>query len=425
MIRPCSRRAFLKLTGCGMLGGSLLSSCGRQTVPAAGLAPASTPAPSTEPSPTAEPSPAGQPETPTSRPETPTAEGVSLDVKIGQMLMIGFRGLVAAEGDPILDDIRARHLGGVVLFDYDVPSDTPVRNVESPAQVKALVEGLQAAAASPLLVAVDQEGGRVRRLKEALGFAPLASPQSLGAANDLDRTRREAGATAKMLAELGINLNLAPVVDLNTNLDNPVIGRLERSFSADPAVVTDHALAFIRAHHEHQVLCSLKHFPGHGSSAADSHLGLVDVTKTWSSTELEPYARIIEAGEADTIMTAHVFNATLDPTYPATLSRPTITGILRDRLHYGGVVLCDDLQMGAIREQYGYETAVEAVIAAGVDILVIANNTVYEEGIAARTVAIIKQLIQDDKVSEARIDESHGRIQRLKSRLLPQGGNVS
>jgi beta-N-acetylhexosaminidase len=228
-----------------------------------------------------------------------------------------------------------------------------------------------------------------------------------------------------MLAELGINLNLAPVVDLNTNPDNPVIGRLERSFSADPAVVTEHALAFIRAHHEHQVLCSLKHFPGHGSSATDSHLGLVDVTSTWSSAELEPYARIIEAGEADTIMTAHVFNATLDPTYPATLSRPTITGILRDRLHYGGVVLCDDLQMGAIREQYGYETAVEAVIAAGVDILVIANNTVYEEGITARTVAIIKQLMEDGKVSEARIDESHGRIQRLKSRLAPQPRNVS
>ncbi|HZG66484.1 MAG TPA: glycoside hydrolase family 3 N-terminal domain-containing protein [Herpetosiphonaceae bacterium] len=425
MIRPYSRRAFLKLTGCGMLGGSLLSSCGRQAVPAAGPAPSSTPVPGAEPSPTADPAPAGQPETPTPQPETPTAEGVSLDVKIGQMLMIGFRGLMAAEGDPILDDIRARHLGGVVLFDYDVPTDTPVRNVESPAQVKALVEGLQAAAAIPLLVAVDQEGGRVRRLKEALGFVPLSSPQSLGAANDIERTRREAGATAQMLAELGINLNLAPVVDLNTNADNPVIGRLERSFSADPAVVTDHALAFIRAHHEHQVLCSLKHFPGHGSSAADSHLGLVDVTGTWSSAELEPYARIIEAGEADTVMTAHVFNATLDPTYPATLSQPTIIGILRDRLHYGGVVLCDDLQMGAIREQYGYETAVEAVIAAGVDILVIANNTVYEEGITARTVAIIKQLIQDGKVSEARIDESHGRIQRLKSRLAPQPRNVS
>ena len=425
MIRPCSRRAFLKLTGYGMLGGSLLSSCGRQAVPAAGPAPTSTPALSAEPSPTADPSPAGHPETPTRRPETPTAEDVSLDVKIGQMLMIGFRGLMAAEGDPILDDVRARHLGGVVLFDYDVPSNTPLRNIESPAQVKALVECLQAAAASPLLVAVDQEGGRVRRLKEALGFAPLASPQSLGAAKDLDRTRREAGATAQMLAELGINLNLAPVVDLNTNPDNPVIGRLERSFSADPAVVTDHALAFIRAHHEHQVLCSLKHFPGHGSSAADSHLGLVDVTETWSSAELEPYVRIIEAGEADTVMTAHVFNATLDPTYPATLSRPTITGILRDRLHYDGVVLCDDLQMGAIREQYGYETAVETAIAAGVDILVIANNTEYEEGIAARTVAIIKQWIQDGTVSEARIDESHERIQRLKSRLAPQPRNVS
>jgi beta-N-acetylhexosaminidase len=206
-------------------------------------------------------------------------------------------------------------------------------------------------------------------------------------------------------------------VDLNTNPDNPIIGQLERSFSADPDIVTNHALEFIRAHHEQGVLCTLKHFPGHGSSADDSHLGLVDVTDTWARTELEPYANIVQAGETDAIMTAHVFNANLDPEYPATLSKPTITGILREELDYNGVVISDDMQMGAIANHYGFEPAIQATIEAGVDIIAIANNSVYEEGIAGRTVALIKQLVRDGKISEARINESYQRIQRLKGKL--------
>jgi len=351
-------------------------------------------------------------------PEPSTEQDVSLEVKIGQMLMVGFRGLEVSDDDPIVQDIRDRHIGGVVLFDYDVPTKTPVRNIESPEQVKALVEALQAVASTPLLVAIDQEGGKIRRLKEKFGFPPTVSHQYLGIMNDLALTRKHATAMAQTLAQLGINLNLAPVVDLNTNPDNPIIGQLERSFSADPDIVTNHALEFIRAHHEQGVLCTLKHFPGHGSSADDSHLGLVDVTNTWSPTELEPYANIIKAGEADVIMTAHVFNANLDPEYPATLSKPTITGILREELGYDGVVISDDMQMGAIADHYGFETAIQATIEAGVDIIAIANNSVYEEDIAARTIALIKQLVQDGKISEARINESYQRIQRLKSKLL-------
>jgi len=350
--------------------------------------------------------------------ETSTGQDVSLDVKIGQMLMVGFRGLKVSDDHPIVQDIRNRYLGSVVLFDYDVPTQTPVRNIESPAQVKALVEALQAVSSTPLLVAIDQEGGKIRRLKEKFGFPPTVSHQYLGTMNDLALTCEHATAIAETLAQLGINLNLAPVVDLNTNPDNPIIGQLERSFSADPDIVTNHALEFIRVHHEQRVLCTLKHFPGHGSSADDSHLGLVDVTNTWSPTELEPYANIIKAGEADAIMTAHVFNANLDPEYPATLSKPTITGILREELNYDGVVISDDMQMGAIANHYGFETAIQATIEAGVDIIAIANNSVYEEDIAARTVALIKQWIQDGKIGEARINESYQRIQWLKGKLM-------
>jgi beta-N-acetylhexosaminidase len=163
----------------------------------------------------------------------------------------------------------------------------------------------------------------------------------------------------------------------------------------------------------------LKHFPGHGSSTADSHLGLVDVTNTWSRTELDPYRNLIGAGVVDATMTAHVFNRKTDGDNPATLSKPTISGILREELNYDGVVISDDMQMGAITEHYGFETAVQAAIEAGVDILVFANNSVYEEDIAARTGAFIKQLVQHGTVSEARIDTSYQRVQRLKQRLQP------
>jgi len=341
----------------------------------------------------------------------------TLEVKIGQMLMVGFRGLEVDAGHPIVQAIQEHHIGGVVLFDYDVPTQTPVRNIESPAQVKRLITSLQAFAAIPLLVAIDQEGGQICRLKQEAGFPPTVSAQYLGRRNDLAVTREQAAAIAGELAQLGINLNLAPVVDLNINSDNPTIGRRERSFSGDPKVVIDHALEFIDAHHRQGVLCTLKHFPGHGSSTQDTHLGLVDVTNSWSAIELEPYAHIIKAGKADAVMTAHVFNALLDPGYPATLSKSTITGLLRQALNYEGVVISDDIQMRAIADHYGFATAIQATIEAGVDLIAIANNSVYEEGIVGRTGAIIKQAVQAGKLSEARIGEAYHRIRSLKRKL--------
>jgi len=332
--------------------------------------------------------------------QSPTrgATSANLDVKIGQMLMVGFRGLEVDNEHFIVQDIRKRHLGGIFLFDYDVPTQQPVRNIASPSQVKALIASLKSVSATPLLVAIDQEGGIVTRLKERHGFPPTVSHQHLG----------------KLL---GINLNLAPVVDLCANPDNPIIAKYERCFSAEPLVVTDHALQFIQAHHGQKVLCALKHFPGHGSSRADSHLGLTDVTNTWSRVEMDPYVRIIKAGQADAIMTAHVFNGNLDAQYPATLSRFIIRGILRDELNYDGVVISDDMQMGAIVNHYGFEMAIQKAIEAGIDILAFANNSVYEEDVTGRAIEVIRGLVQAGTMSEARIDKSYRRIQRLKRKL--------
>lgn len=347
----------------------------------------------------------------------PQSDPAALDARIGQMLMVGFRGTAIDPSQFIVRDIRTHNLGGVILFDVDVLAGREARNIASPEQVAALVDSLRALAKTPLLVAVDQEGGRVARLNERQGFPATLAPGELGRIDDPATTAKASGELAGTLAGLGIGLNLAPVVDLCANPKNPVIAGLDRCFSADPAKVSTHALEFIGAHRQRGVLTTLKHFPGHGSSHADSHFGFTDVTATWRPVELEPYARIIAADRADAVMTAHVFNARLDPDHPATLSRPTISGLLRKELGFDGVVLSDDLQMGAITTRYGLETAIHKAIEAGVDILVFGNNLAYDEQIVPKAVAIIRKLVRTGAISEARIDASYRRILRLKERL--------
>jgi beta-N-acetylhexosaminidase len=333
------------------------------------------------------------------------------------MLLVGFRGLTVEEATDIAADIRDRNLGGILIFDTDQPTHSAVRNVESSAQLTALVGGLQQLAHTTLLVATDEEGGLVARLDQRHGFPPTTSAATLGARGDLTFTQAAGRKIAETLASVGVNLNLAPVVDLNVNPTNPIIGSLGRSFSADPAVVTAQAEAFVRGHRAVGVRTTLKHFPGHGSSTGDTHLGVVDVTGTWSATELQPFANLIRDGLADAVLTAHVFNAKLDPRHPATLSQPTIAGILRDRLGWDGLVLSDDMQMGAIRQAYGYQEALRLAIFAGVDVLTIAQQQVFEAGIVGHTIDIIEGLVRAGSVAEARIDESYRRIQAFKAGL--------
>jgi beta-N-acetylhexosaminidase len=341
----------------------------------------------------------------------------TLDQKIGQMLMVGFRGTEVDRNHFIIREIRQHNLGGVILFDYDVIKKQEKRNISSPVQVKTLVSSLQQASTTPLLVAIDQEGGSVARLKERDGFPATLSHSTLGRQDDLQTTEKQSAEIAETLTDLGINLNMAPVVDLCVNPDNPVIAKRERCFSSDPEKVTDHALTYIKAHHQFGVLTTLKHFPGHGSSRSDSHLGFTDITDTWSGKELRPYPRIIASGQADAVMIAHVFNARLDNQYPATLSRAIITGLLREKFAFNGVVISDDMQMRAIADHYGFETAIQKALEAGVDILVFGNNLDYDEKIAPLAVAVIRELVHSGTLSETRIDQSYNRIMRLKNRL--------
>ncbi len=345
----------------------------------------------------------------------------SLERKIGQMLLLGFRGTGLSEEDAIVRDIRELHPGGVILFDYDVALGSPIRNIQSPEQVRALTSALQRFSETPLLIAVDQEGGQVARLKEAHGFPPTRSARELGAIDDPAATRREACRSAEAMAEAGINLNFAPCVDLGTGDANPIIGAKERSYGNDASRVVRHAREFVQAHQEQGVACAIKHFPGHGSSVADTHLGFVDVTERWTEGELEPFSTLIEEGDCWGVMTAHVFNAKLDPELPATLSRRVIEEVLRRRFCFQGVVFSDDMEMGAISSRYGLEESLFRAIEAGVDVLVFANNALYRPDVGRRAVATIKRLVEDGKIAEGRIDESYRRIAALKENIRTVG----
>jgi len=344
------------------------------------------------------------------------AEPDSLSVKIGQMLMIGFRGLSVAEAPEIAEDIAERHIGGVVLFDYDVPSKSPSRNISSSEQLCRLTLELQKLSGIPLLIAIDQEGGKVSRLKPARGFPASVSAEHLGQLNNPDSTRAAARQTARTLKAMHIGMNLAPVADLNTNPDNPVIGKLSRSFSSDPAVVTRNINLVCSTYRDEGIIPTLKHFPGHGSSTSDTHCDFTDITTSWSDKELDPYRDMIASDYRDAIMTAHVFNGTLDSLYPATLSKATLDGLLRGMLGFKGVILSDDMQMKAITDQYGLETAIQLAINGGVDILVFGNNSAYDPVIASKATKIIQSLVARNIITPERIDLSWRRIMELKQR---------
>lgn len=400
--RIVSRRRLLELAGVGGIA-AFLAACGiGRGSPSAPVRPTVSPAASRTPAPTPSPTPSDSP------------AGATLREQIGRMLLVGFRGATPSEASVVLADIRERSLGGVVLFDVDVPTGSPVRNIVTPDQLRELTDALREAAGDArLIVAVDQEGGRVARLNPSHGFPATRSAAELGRRVDPAYTRQVAVAIASTLREAGIDLNLAPVVDLNLNPANPIIGALDRSFGADADLVVSQAEAFVAGHREIGIRTALKHFPGHGSATGDTHLGVVDVTDVWQDVELEPYRRMIADGMVDAVLTAHVFNATLDPDRPATLSARVVTRILRDRLGWDGVVISDDLQMGAIRQQYGYDEAVALAIEAGIDLLTIANQQVFVEGIVGRTVDLIEGYVRSGRISEDRIAGSAARVERL------------
>jgi beta-N-acetylhexosaminidase len=327
---------------------------------------------------------------------------MTLKEKIGQMFMVGFAG--AGPSKAILKLIKEFHLGGVILFS---------RNLQSPAQTAKLSNTLQAQSQKmPLLISIDQEGGRVSRLPK--GFTIFPGGAKLAACQSPPLVYRVAEATAKELRAVGINMNLAPVLDVNTNPANPIIG--DRSFGASATLVSTLGLTMIAGFQDNNVIACGKHFPGHGDTGADSHKELPRVAqglRRLHEVELRPFLHTIQNGLAS-IMTAHVLYPELDPDEPATLSKRIVTGLLREGMGFKGVVITDDLEMAAISDRHGPGEAAVKAIEAGVDIVLIC----HDEDKQAAAMEAVAQAVKKKRISEARLDQSLLRLLQMKEKFL-------
>lgn len=338
-----------------------------------------------------------------------------------KMLMVGFKGDSVTDSSDAARYVRDLKVGGIILFDVDLTGTAKIgsRNITSKERLTKMTADLQRYAGGNLLIAIDQEGGMVRRLRPEYGYSQTVSQEYLGKINSRDTTMKYAERMAKEIKESGVNVNLAPLIDVNVNPDCPVIGALHRSYSSDTAIVSNNAKWSIEAHHRNGVLCAVKHFPGHGSSASDSHYGLTDVTDTWQSYELAPFRELISSGKADMVMTAHIFQRNLDPEYPATLSKKIIDGVLRKQLGFEGVVLTDDMYMQGIIDNYKVKDAIVLAINAGADILVMGNNisTGYEPERPFHIVDMIVRAVKEGRIDQQRLIESNRRIDSLIDKL--------
>lgn len=338
----------------------------------------------------------------------------TIEQMAGQMIIVGFagdsvddKGVVGAR-----EEIADGLLGGVMYLKT---------NIASLGRVQAMNDAFRAASPELLpFLTLDQEGGLVERLTKDVGFRETPSAADV-AAEGIENARATYNRMASGIADLGFTVNFGPVVDLNRNKNNQVIAKFGRAYGSGANTVTVFAEQFIAAHHQFGIVTSLKHFPGHGSSTADSHEGFVDISKSWDPIELDPYRQLFAQDYADFVMVGHLFHSGYagdgDLKLPASLSPEWITGVLRQELGFKGVVISDDLEMGAIREHYTLRDTVLRAVRAGMDVLLFSNTAKSRPTLAAEIRKILVDEAEADPAFKARIEESYARIVALKGQL--------
>jgi len=327
---------------------------------------------------------------------------MTLADKLGQLFMVGFDGTTPSRDITRL--VTENGIGGVILFR---------RNIEDPEQILRLTRRLQRSAVNaPLFIAIDHEGGRVSRLP--LPFTQVPSAAVIGKRNSFELTYGVGEVMGRELAAVGVNMNMAPVLDVNTNPDNPIIG--DRAFGDDPITVEEHGLALIGGLQDSRVIACGKHFPGHGATSKDSHLELPVVRTSLRRLEqihLRPFEHAI-ANRLASIMTAHVRYPALDAGVPATLSKKILTGLLRRAMGFQGVIITDALEMKAISAHQATEQAALKAFLAGADILLFCQDF----GAARRAIELFTRAVKRGRLTRERINDSLDRILRLKEQFL-------
>tara|TARA_B110001454_G_scaffold32703_1_gene32010 strand:+ start:3582 stop:4628 length:1047 start_codon:yes stop_codon:yes gene_type:complete len=340
----------------------------------------------------------------------------TLDQLVGQLIIAGFRGDKVSDNSNIVRYIKEYNLSGVILYDQDIEKNKlGSRNIKSPAQLKILTDNLQSISDNPLFISIDQEGGNVNRLHSSYGFPEFPSWQHIGLLDNDLMTKEFAKSMSETMTRAGININFAPVLDLDYGSET-YIGKLERAFSGNPKKVIEHSKIFIDTLKNDNIISCGKHFPGQGSAKGDTHQGFIDISNTWSVADLLPYTELIESKCLDMIMVSHVFNNKFDAELPASLSHETITSSLRNDLNFQGVIICDDPSMRAISDNYEYEDMFVLMINAGIDLLCLGNNLNFDPKCIPAAVNVIRNAVEKERIHIDRINESIKRINSLKKK---------
>ena len=325
-----------------------------------------------------------------------TVASMSQTEKLGQMVMIGIQGTKV--DDDSLYMLNQYHMGGVILFD---------RNMESPEQVKQLTSDLQAQSNEkvPLFIGIDEEGGDVVRMAEKL--TPPPSQKEIGATGDIEQAKTWAIKTAKSLKDMGINVNFAPVADVGSND--------KRSYSTDANTVIDFVRAATKGYQQENIIYSLKHFPGIGKGKVDSHIdsSSIDVVKEVLMTEdILPFKTIIDENEPNDyfILVSHLKYPALDEEYPASLSSKIMTDLLRNKLGYKGIIITDDMEMGAVANHNDFRSIGVKAIKAGADIVLVCHEYQHQQEVYLG----LLDAVNSGEISQERIDESVKRIIKVK-----------
>lgn len=355
----------------------------------------------------------------------------TLEQKIGQMVVMGFAGTSPNDQSvqETIEQIKNGKLGGVIFYSY---------NIINPVQTSALTAAFSEAAGTiwpAFPIALDQEGGLVQRLSGINGFVSTPSAEKVAQTYSPKEAYSLYRRMAAMIKKAGFTWNLAPVVDLRGNPDDPekkpgspIIGGMERSFSDQPQIVVEYASAFIRAHRDEGIQTTLKHFPGHGLASGDSHAGLAHINDNSRLLERAPFSALIRAGLADSIMAAHLVDFQVDPDNPVTLSPGFLVRELRQAENFNGLIISDDLDMGAILKYYSFKDAVVKAILAGNDVLLFSNNPAAAKNVsgfqpdyhvAEKVIEVVKAAISSGILTESRIEESWRRIIAFRNGRSP------
>ncbi|MGI9407619.1 MAG: glycoside hydrolase family 3 protein [Hyphomicrobiaceae bacterium] len=344
-------------------------------------------------------------------------EDDKLDRMIGQMIMVGFHGQTTRSPGTrrIVSMLKDGRVGGVILMQ---------RNMSSRQRLLALTRAFnKSGAALPPFISVDQEGGAVQRLRRRQGFSRIPSAGRIASRHKPDAAEKIYDRAADQLKRAGINMNFGPVVDLNRNRNNPIIGRQRRAYGTSPETVTEYARAFISAHRRAGILTAAKHFPGHGSSWNDSHNRFVDLTKTWKDVELAPYRMLSGATEPDMIMVGHLYHpkfSNAKERIPASLSKAAILGELRGRLGYTGIVITDDMEMGAVKRRFSLKERVVRAVEAGNDVILFSDATRNGRKVVDRIHKHVRDAVASGRISRTRIESAYERIVAAKRQLAPK-----